>query len=137
MAVHFKGVKSEIMAYWKDFNPLDIDNSYTEYVISEMKYVDSDILLLEFDYITTRRLRFAFDHFVMPMAKSLRTCLVKPVQNKMMAYLQDFYPLDIDDSYTEYIISELKYDHNDFFFAGCGFKQRNFECLPSTVLCHL
>ena len=33
----------------------------------------------------------------------------------MMAYLQDFYPLDIYDSYTEYIISELKYDHNDFF----------------------
>ena len=86
-----------------------------------MKYVDSDILSLEFDYITTRRLRFAFDHFVMPMAmvKSLRhgeiAVLVKPVQNKMMAYLQDFYPLDIDDSYTEYIISELKYDHNDFF----------------------
>ena len=53
------------------------------------------------------------------MAKSLRhgeiAVLVKPVQNKMMAYLQDFYPLDIDDSYTEYIISELKYDHNDFF----------------------
>ena len=33
----------------------------------------------------------------------------------MMAYLQDFYPLVIDDSYTEYIISELKYDNNDFF----------------------
>ena len=56
------------MAYWKDFKSLDIDNSYTEYVISEIKHVDSDILLLEFDYITTRRLRFAFDHFV--MAKS-------------------------------------------------------------------
>ena len=56
------------MAHWKDFNPLDIDNSYTEYVISEMKYVDGDILLLEFDYIATRRPRFAFDHFV--MAKS-------------------------------------------------------------------
>ena len=130
------------MAYWKDLNSLDIDNSYTEYVISEMKYVDSDILSLEFDYITTRRLRFAFDHFVMPMAKSLRhgeiAVLVKPVQNKMMAYLQDFYPLDIDDSYTEYIISELKYDHNDFFFAGCGFKQRNSECLCQIrVLCHL
>ena len=77
------------MAYWKDFNPLDIENSYAEDVISEMKYVDSDILLLEFDYITTRRLRFAFDHFV--MAKSLHygkiAALVKPVQNKMMAYL--------------------------------------------------
>ena len=55
----------------------------------------------------------------MPMAKSLChgkiAVLVKPVQNKMMAYLQDFYPLDMDDSYTEYIISELKYDHNDLF----------------------
>ena len=24
-----------------------------------------------------------------------------------MAYLEDFYPLDIDDSYLEYVISEL------------------------------
>ena len=30
-----------------------------------------------------------------------------------MGYLQDFYPLDIDDSYLEYVISELKYDDND------------------------
>ena len=51
----------------------------------------------------------------------------------MMEYLQGFYPLDIDDSYTKYIISELKYDHNFFFFAGCGFKQRNFECLRCFV----
>ena len=29
-----------------------------------------------------------------------------------MGYLQDFYPLDIDDSYTEYVIFELKYDEN-------------------------
>ena len=27
-----------------------------------------------------------------------------------MAYLKDFYRLDIDDSYIEYVISELKYD---------------------------
>ena len=33
-----------------------------------------------------------------------------------MPYLQDFYPLDIDDSYTEYVISELKYDDNDILF---------------------
>ena len=31
----------------------------------------------------------------------------------MGAYLQDFYPLDIDDSYIEYVISELKYDAID------------------------
>ena len=30
-----------------------------------------------------------------------------------MAYLEDFYPLDIDDSYLEYVISELKCDDND------------------------
>ena len=30
-----------------------------------------------------------------------------------MGYLQDFYPLDIDDSYIEYVISELKYDYNN------------------------
>ena len=30
-----------------------------------------------------------------------------------MGYLQDFYPLDIDDSYLEYLISELKYDGSD------------------------
>ena len=34
------------MAYLKDFHPLDIDDSDTEYIISEMKYDGSDILLL-------------------------------------------------------------------------------------------
>ena len=37
----------------------------------------------------------------------------KAIRSKMLAYLQDFYPSDIDDSYTEYVISELKYDDND------------------------
>ena len=37
-----------------------------------------------------------------------------------MAYLKDFYPLDIDDSYLEYVISELKYDENDNFIVGRG-----------------
>ena len=37
-----------------------------------------------------------------------------------MAYLKDFYPLDIDDSCLEYVISELKYDDNDIFIVGCG-----------------
>ena len=40
---------SKVMAYLKDFYPLDIDYSYTEYVISEVKYDDSDILLLDVD----------------------------------------------------------------------------------------
>ena len=30
-----------------------------------------------------------------------------------MAYLKDFYALDIDDSYLECVISELKYDAID------------------------
>ena len=33
-----------------------------------------------------------------------------------MGYLQDFYPLDIDYSYIEYVISALKYDDNDILF---------------------
>ena len=35
-----------------------------------------------------------------------------------MAYLKDFYPLDIDDSYIEYVISELKYDSIDILMLG-------------------
>ena len=85
------------MAYWKDFNPLDNDNSYTEYVISKMKYVESDILLLEFDYITTRRLHFAFDHFV----KAKSPYLSNQFSTKRWHICKNFYPLDIDDSYTE------------------------------------
>ena len=49
LAVVFKAVQSQIMTYLQDFYPLDIDDSYTEYVISEMKYDDSDILLLDVD----------------------------------------------------------------------------------------
>ena len=33
-----------------------------------------------------------------------------------MGYLHDFYPLDIDYSYIEYVISALKYDDNDILF---------------------
>ena len=33
-----------------------------------------------------------------------------------MGYLQDFYPLDIDYSYIEYVISALKCDDNDILF---------------------
>ena len=42
--------------------------------------------------------------------------MMKALQIKIMAYLQDFYLLDIDHSYKEYVIFELKYDHSDDFF---------------------
>ena len=44
----WKRFKIKIMAYLKDFYPLDID-SYLEYVISELKYDAIDILLLDVD----------------------------------------------------------------------------------------
>ena len=34
---------------FEEFYPLDIDDSYLEYVISELKYVAIDILLLDVD----------------------------------------------------------------------------------------
>ena len=49
MAQWWKRFKIKIMAYLKDFYPLDIDDSYIEYVISELKYDDIDILLLDVD----------------------------------------------------------------------------------------
>ena len=48
------------MTYLKDFYPFHIDDSDTEYVISEMKYDDSDILLLDADSIAKRGRRFVF-----------------------------------------------------------------------------
>ena len=45
------------MAYLQDFYLLDVDNSYREYVISELKYDNSDILLLEVDYIAKFQIR--------------------------------------------------------------------------------
>ena len=35
-----------------------------------------------------------------------------------MAYLEDFYPLDIDDPYLEYVISELTCDDNGILLLG-------------------
>ena len=35
-----------------------------------------------------------------------------------MAYLQDLYPSDINDSYIEYVISELKCDDNDILLLN-------------------
>ena len=40
----------------------------------------------------------------------------------------DFYPLHIDDSYIEYVISELKYDDNDILFL-------DVETLVNTAQC--
>ena len=58
IAVGFKAIHSKILAYLKDFYPLDVDDSDSEYVISEMKYNDSviniQILLLDADSIATR-----------------------------------------------------------------------------------
>ena len=51
-----------------------------------------------------------------------------------MAYLQDFYPLDIDDSYIEYVISELKYDDNDILLLDVDYVAK-FEM--RATLCHL
>ena len=51
LAAVFKAVQSKIMVYLKDFYPLNIDDSYAEYVISEVKCDDSDILLLDADSI--------------------------------------------------------------------------------------
>ena len=63
LAVILKAVQSKIMAYLKNFNTLDIADSYTEYVTYEMKYDDTDILLLDADSIAKRGRRFAFDKF--------------------------------------------------------------------------
>ena len=46
------------MAYLKDFYPLDIDDSYLEYVISELKYDDNDILLLDVEKLVNTAQRF-------------------------------------------------------------------------------
>ena len=58
-----------------------------------------------------------------------------------MEYLQDFYPLDIDDSYAEYVISELKYDDSDILLSdddSIAIFQISYEhgALP-ILLCHL
>ena len=45
-----------------------------------------------------------------------------------MAYLQDFYHLDIDDSYIEYVISELKYDDNDILLLHVNKTAESSQC---------
>ena len=62
MARWWKPFKIKIKAYLQYFYPLDIDDSYIEYVISEMKYDDSDISLLDGDSIAKFRTRTALCH---------------------------------------------------------------------------
>ena len=51
------------------------------------------------------------------MAKLL-ALFFNAVESKIMVYLEDFYPLDIDDSYLEYVISELTCDDNGILLLG-------------------
>ena len=107
------------MGYLQDFYPLDIDDSYIEYVISELKYDDNDILFLDVEKLVDIAQRF---HLTVVKWRKWPevTQLWKRFKIKIMAYLKDFYPLDIDDSYLEYVISELKYDDNDILLLGRG-----------------
>ena len=89
---------------------MDIDDSYLEYVISELKY-DDNILLLDVEKLVNTAQRFHYFWSNGEMTESVQ--LWKRFKIKIMAYLEDFYPLDIDDSYLEYVISELKYDAID------------------------
>ena len=54
--------------------------------------------------------------------------LWKRFKIKIMAYLQDFYHLDIDDSYIEYVISELKYDDNDILLLDVNKIAESAHC---------
>ena len=102
------------MGYLQDFYPLEIDDSYIEYVISALKYDDNDILFLD-----VHKLVDIAKHFHLPVVKMAEvTQLWKRFKIKTMPYLKDFYPLDIDDSYLEYVISELKYDDNDILLLN-------------------
>ena len=60
--------------------------------------------------------------------------MMKALQIKIMAYLQDCYLLDIDHSYKEYVIFELKYDHSDDFFIEHDYTAK-FR--TRDLLCHL
>ena len=97
------------MGYLQDFYPLDIDYSDIEYVISALKYDDNDILFLDVHKLVNIAQRFRLT--VVKMTEV--TQLWKRFKIKIMGHLKDFYPLDIDDSYLEYVISELKCDDND------------------------
>ena len=120
------------MAYLQDFYPLDIDDSYTEYVISELWQM--------WYFIIGRRLNSQKSTMlplwqVHNMAKITGMAAVfKAFQIKIMAYLQDFYPLDIDDSYIEYAISELKYDDSDILLLDID-SIAKFQ--TRMALCHL
>ena len=67
------------MAYLKDFYPFDIDDSYLEYVISEVRYDDNDILLLDVEKLVNTAQRF---HYFCSKWRNDRECAVmKVLQN--------------------------------------------------------
>ena len=51
-----------------------------------------------------------------------------------MGYLHDLYPLDIDDSYIEYVISKLKYDDNDILLLDVEKLVNTAQCFRLTVV---
>ena len=61
MAQWWKRFKIKIITYLQGFNHLDIDDSYIEYVICELKYDNNDILLLDVDKIAESAQCFCFD----------------------------------------------------------------------------
>ena len=60
--------------------------------------------------------------------------LWKRFKIKIIAYLKYFYPLDIGDSYLEYIISELKYDNNDILLLDVEKLVNTAQCFHLTVV---
>ena len=69
------------MAYLKDFYPLDIDDSYLEYVISELKYDDNDILLLDVEKLVNTGQRFRYFWSKWRQWQKLKRSLSKALQN--------------------------------------------------------
>ena len=96
------------MAY---LNPLDIDDSYLEYVISELVWWQWYFIVGRGEtsqYSTTLSLDFGQNDELTESAQ-----LWKRLKIKVMAYLKDFYPFGYWWFFAEYVISELKYDAID------------------------
>ena len=51
-----------------------------------------------------------------------------------MAYLQDFYHLDMDDFFIEYVISELKYYDNDILLLDVQKLVNTTQCFRLTLV---
>ena len=60
---------------------MDIDDSYIEYVISELKYDDNDILFLDVDKLVDIAQRFRLT--VVKMAEMTRNCAVMKALQKL------------------------------------------------------